>query len=234
MQHAGDRYAFQRGEPPTASAVSRQYTAQAVRREISNADRIPGLKNSQYLGQSAVTKSEERFPVTPGQLVRRQVCSLPVEKTQRAVVDNDVRSEKPGGAAEAGTEESPETPSTHFMPRTGEPRYRTPGMRLRRPADRPGYPQPIPDRIHLPERDPGLEHPPRPWIHSQKNRFVDTLPTPGEVLFPGSAGIDQGIVYVRNGRAEREHRDFAGHLSVEKYQAVSMIHDQNLLKSCAG
>src|SRR4030095_16880898 len=69
-------------------------------------------------------------------------------------------------------------------------------MLVLRFSDRRPDPEPLCYRLYFAERNPGLDHPERPWIHSQEQNSLRPRGVALKVLFVGGPGILHRIIDV--------------------------------------
>src|SRR3954452_21919098 len=143
--------------------------------EVADADDPLRFEDAGDLEQMFVAPRKERFALTRFELVRRAITAGFFEKSQRAIIHDEVVAKEFLGRAETFREQSPETFAADLAAVTIESGDGPLRVFERRTIDLGFDAEPIADSGNLAERDPGLRHAKGPGTHSEKQDPLRTF-----------------------------------------------------------
>ena len=155
------------------------------------------------------------------QLHRGAVLARGFQEHQRAVVDDDGLRKEIVGTAEAATNPSPKSATTHFRPSARKTVNRTLGMLMRRCLDGGLDAHPVTHRRDLAEGHAGLHHAEGARVHAQEHDLLVPLAIAGQIGGVRLPGILQRVVDVRHRRGKTQRFQLVAQLGGRLDQALA-------------
>ena len=140
------------------------------------------------------------------QLVRGHIAGV-VEKSQGAVVGNEMLDKKGIGAAETLPKESPQAPPADLRAQTGKAFDRPRGILHCGLPHHTLDPQPVTHRGDLAKRHAALNHSEGAGIHAEKQHPPVACRVTAQVGLMRRPGVGQGVVDVAHRRREAQRRE---------------------------
>ena len=176
-------------------------------REVADADEPFGLENADDFAEMFVACGKQSFALARQQFVRSAVASAFFHERERTIIQNDVLPEKILRITETFGEQSPQTFAADFAPVTIEAEHRAFRIFFSRLVDLRTNPEPIAHGRDLSERNSGLRHAERAWIHSEKDHALRAIAVAAEIKFVRAPRVSERVVNMRDRQREFQFPD---------------------------
>ena len=202
MQHVPDVQAAGQG---AVVQHFRDHVLEALLGKAADADQPLRLQRLDDGRQVTVAGGLQRALLGRRQLHRGAVLARGFQEHQRAVVDDDGLRKEIVGTAEAATDPSPKSATTHFRASARKTVNRTLGVLMRWCLDRGLDAHPVAHRRDLAEGHAGLHHAEGAGVHAQEHDLLVPLAIAVQIGGVGLPGVLQRVVDVRHrrGKAQR-------------------------------
>ena len=187
---------------PDGRIVGGEDRGRAFRGEVADADQPARFENANDFAQVLVASRKERFALTRWEFVGRAVAAALLQKSERAIIHHEVVAEEFRRGPETFREQSPEPFAADLAAGAIESQDGAFRMLVGWTINGSADVKPVAHSGDLPERDAGLRHSERAWIHSKEEDALRIVSVTAQINRVSVPGIAQGVVNVRDRSCE--------------------------------